>query len=56
MWAIFEITLSRSNLIAPTQNQYGRPSMFNLRKEIQEQMKVCKTLFHGVKHKPFTVE
>ena len=43
---IFLITLSRSNLSAPAQNEDGRPSMLNLRREIQGQIIVRKTLFH----------
>ena len=51
----FKITLSRSNLSAPAQNENGRPSMLNLRREIQVQIIVRKKLFNGVKHKPLTV-
>ena len=44
MFTIFLIALSRSNLSAPAQNEDGRPSMLNLRREFQGQIIVCKTL------------
>ena len=51
-----KITLSRSNISAPSQKEDGRPSMLNLSKENQGQIIECKMLFHRVKHKPLAVE
>ena len=51
MGAPFKITLFRSNLSAPAKSKNGRLSMVNLRKEIQEEIILCKTLMHNAKRK-----
>ena len=56
MCAFLKISLSRSNLSSPAKNEDGRPSTLNLRKKIQGQIIVCKTLLHSVKDIPLTVE
>ena len=56
MCALFLNTISRSKSSSLAKKEDDRHSNLNLRREIQGQMIVCKTLLHSRKHKPFTVE